>query len=210
VTASAALAPAPSTQFAFDLDGTVTQREILPLIAGALDLYNEMVLLTRLTLDGTLRFEESFRLRVQILRSVPVSRVQRIVEEVPLDPAIEAFIRANRERCAIVTGNLDCWIAPLVERLGCASYSSIATTDGDQLTGIRTIQNKSHAIQAMRAGAGRVVAIGESTNDLPMFEEADMGVAFGGVHEPVPALVQISDYVTYESSALCDLLATLS
>ena len=198
------------TLFAFDLDGTVTKREILPLIAGALGLYDEMVLLTRLTLDGTLRFEESFRLRVQILRSVPVSRVQRIVEEVPLDPGIEDFIRANRDRCAIVTGNLDCWIAPLVRRLGCASYSSMALTEGDQLTGIRSIQNKSHAIQAMRARAGRVVAIGESTNDLPMFEEADMGVAFGGVHDPVPALVQISDYVTYESSSLCDLLATLS
>lgn len=201
---------APPTLFAFDLDGTVTKREILPLIAGALNLYDEMVLLTRLTLDGTLRFEESFRLRVQILRSVPVSRVQRIVEEVPLDPGIEGFIRANRDRCAIVTGNLDCWIAPLVQRLGCASYSSTALTEGDQLTGIRSIQNKSHAIQSMRSRAGRVVAIGESTNDLPMFEEADLGVAFGGVHDPVPALVQISDYVTYESGSLCDLLATLS
>ncbi len=202
-----------ATTFAFDLDGTVTRAEILPVIARELGLEGEMALLTRLTLDGTLRFEESFKLRVQILRGVPVSRVQRIVADVPLDPEIEAFIRARRDRCALVTGNLDCWIAPVVRRLGCESYSSSAATEGDELTGIRAIQNKSRAVRALRRRRGdagaTVVAVGESTNDLPMFEEADVGVAFGGVHDPVPALVEISDYVAYESRALCQLLGTL-
>jgi phosphoserine phosphatase len=199
-----------NTIFAFDLDGTVTKAEILPLIAQELGLCEEMTLLTQLTLEGKLRFPESFRLRVQILRSVPISRVQRIVAEVPLDPAIADFIASRPERCVIVTGNLDCWVAPLRAKLGCGFHTSVARSVGDSLEGIVSIQDKGSAVRALRAHADHVVAVGESVNDIPMFEEADVGVAFGGVHQPVRPLVEISDSVSFDGRSLCQLLNTLS
>jgi hypothetical protein len=42
-----------------------------------------------------------------------------------------------------------------------------------------------------------------------MFEAADVGVAFGGVHPPVVEVVEQSNYVVYGGEALCRLLNTL-
>ena len=38
--------------FCFDLDGTITTQEILPLIASELDLYEEILTLTHATING--------------------------------------------------------------------------------------------------------------------------------------------------------------
>ena len=197
------------TAFAFDLDGTVTCEELLPLIAAELQLSREMTVLTELTLSGQIRFEDSFRLRCAMLRAVPVSRVRDIVAEVVLAPAVERFIREHAGSCYLVTGNLDVWIAPIVERLGCRAFSSVGVTDGDRLVDVGSVLCKSEPVAALRARHDRVVAVGDSVNDVPMFEVADLGVAYGGVHDPADALHEVADYVVYREEALCRLLSTL-
>lgn len=198
-----------STCFAFDLDGTVTEQEILPLIADRLGLQSEMELLTRITLDGTIPFEASFRLRCAVLRTVPLSAVREVVSEVGLNREIESFIRGRPEQCFIVSGNLDVWVRPLLDRLGCASYTSEARIIGDNLLDVSSILRKGQPILDLRERFGRVVAIGESINDLPMFEAADVAIAYGGVHDPVPGVIEVADYVTYRGDSLCRLLNTL-
>lgn len=196
------------TFFAFDLDGTVTQQEILPLIATELGLKEEIGLLTRLTIEGVIPFEDSFRLRCAVLRSVPVSTVQTIVSSVALDPFIERFIREHKHRCAIVTGNLHCWIQPLIDRLGCAFFASHARVEHDKIVEVASVLNKGRALASVRAPSRRV-AIGDSHNDISMFEVADVRVAYGGTHSPVRALMSLSDYVVFEGKSLCRLLSTL-
>jgi phosphoserine phosphatase len=197
------------THFAFDLDGTITEHELLPIIASKLGLQTEMHLLTRLTLNGTIGFEESFRLRCAILKAVPVDEVQQIVAEVSLNDEIGAFIRQNRDCCSVITGNLDIWVRPLIERLGCRFFTSTARADGNRMLGLDRVLHKSNPIHEIRFAAGRIVAIGEGANDIPMFEAADIGVAYGGVHCPASGLIEISDYVVFDGSALCRLLRTL-
>ncbi|MHB8872548.1 MAG: HAD-IB family phosphatase [Myxococcaceae bacterium] len=197
------------TAFAFDLDGTLTTVELLPLIAGELGLQSEMQVLTELTLNGTIRFEDSFRLRCAILRSIPISVVREVVAEAPLNETIAAFVRQHRERCFIVTGNLNVWVEPLLERLGCKAFTSTAQAEGDTLLRPETILQKSHAIQGLRGSFDRVVTIGESVNDVSMAEVADVSVAFGGVHLPATALLEVSHYAVFEGGALCRLLSTL-
>lgn len=199
-----------TTAFAFDLDGTVTAQELLPLIAEEMGLGREMGTLTELTISGTIDFEDSFRLRCAILRALPISRVQQIVAAAMLAPALEGFIRERPSQCFIVTGNLDVWIEPIVARLGCRSFASVADTDGDRLLGVRSVLRKSAPVEELRKSFDRVVAIGDSVNDIPMFELADIGVAHGAVHEPSQALLRIADYVTYREDSLCRLLTTLS
>ena len=196
------------TFYTFDLDGTVSMEELLPLMAKELDLEMELGLLTRLTLDGTLSFEASFRLRFHILRSIPVETVQRISARVPLHPGIEACITGNRDRCAVVTGNLDVWAKPFMDRLGCPFYTSTSAVEKGQLC-LKTVLDKGEAIRGIARNHKRIVAIGDSFNDMAMFEEADIGVAYGGVHDPVQQLVRTADYVVYDGDALCRLLNTL-
>ena len=194
--------------FAFDLDGTVTTREILPVLAQELGLAEEMAFLTSLTLKGILNFEASFKLRFAILRSIPVKRVQEIVAEIPLDPHIVEFIEARRDTCAIITGNLDCWVEPLLEKLGCKAYVS-ESCRYDGLLFLKNVLDKGDAVRALAKGGRKIVAIGESANDLPMFEAAHLRVAFAGVHTPVPEILRRADHVAKDGRGLRELLEKL-
>lgn len=198
-----------TTCFVFDLDGTITKQELLPLIAKALGIEQEIKLLTNLTLKGMIPFEDSFRLRCAILKSVPLSLIKGIVSEAPLDSSIEKFIQRNVERCFVATGNLDAWIEPLVKRLGCRVFSSRGLTEGDTLKGITYVLHKNLPVLELKKMFKTVTVIGESVNDLPMFEVADIGIAFGGTHAPVNKLIQVADYIAYDGGALCRLLNTL-
>jgi phosphoserine phosphatase len=197
------------TGFVFDLDGTITRSELLPLIARDLGLEAEIELLTRLTLAGTIPFEESFRLRFAILKASPISRVQACVRNVDLDDQIIEFIRRNADASFVLTGNLDVWIEPLVKRLGCLAYASRATSDGEHVSKLVKVMQKGEAVVELRERFDRIVAVGDSANDVPMFDAADLGIAFGGVHKPADVLLEVADYVVFDSGALCRLLSAL-
>ena len=196
------------TKFVFDLDGTITTVETLPLLAAELDLSDEMKLLTDLTLSGQIPFDKSFKLRYLILRNLPLKRIQAVMESVELDGRIVDFIAAHKKNCAVVTGNLDCWIEPLAARLGCEVFSSTSELDGN-LPVLTNILDKGAVIRELKRTCDRVIAVGESFNDVPMFKAADVAIAFGGVHMPVDAAIAVADYVIFDGGELCRLLKTL-
>lgn len=195
------------TAICFDLDGTVTQQEILPLISKSLGIFEEINLLTQITLKGLIPFQNSFKLRVKLLASVPISGVREIVNKTLLDRPIQEFIQQHKEDCYIVTGNLDVWVGEFIDqKLGCQYFSSKGDYEGDQLIGLKSILDKKDAIQSLRSQYENIIVVGDSMNDCSMFEVADTKIAFGGVHEPVESLISLSDYVVYDSSALIKIL----
>lgn len=195
------------TAFCFDLDGTITSQEILPLISKEIGLLEEINLLTQITLKGLIPFETSFKLRVKLLSQIPISTIEGIVANVLLEEGLCQFIRENHEHCYVVTGNLDVWVGDFISNnLKCKYYSSKADRDGDQLLGINSILNKGKAIDDLRNDYDCIVAVGDSMNDCSMFEKADISIAYGGVHNPVDSLKKISDYLVYEPVALSKLL----
>lgn len=196
--------------FCFDLDGTLTQEEILPQIAKHVDLFEEIDLLTKITMRGLITFSKSFKLRVRLLSTVPITTVKQTVNAIPVDKALQAFVQNNKADCYIVTGNLDVWVDEFIDReYGCAYFSSLAKVDGDKLLDIAKILDKQEAILELRSRYDVIVAVGDGMNDCTMLEHADVGIAFGGVHEPVSTLVSIADYVCYDGRSLAVLLESL-
>jgi HAD superfamily phosphoserine phosphatase-like hydrolase len=193
-------------QFLFDLDGTITRQEILPEIARAIGVEDEIAELTERTMAGELPFESSLRRRVEILSQVPISRVREIVAGIEIDPHIEAFLRENRDRCTIVTGNLDVWIADLVARLGVPCRSSVAEARGDRLIGLRHVLDKADVALEF---SGPICSIGDGYNDLGLMAAAEFGVAYGGVHAPAPGLLDVASHAVYDPERLCRLLSAL-
>jgi phosphoserine phosphatase len=191
-------------QFLFDLDGTITRQEILPEIARAIGLQDEIDELTRRTMAGEFPFESSLRRRVEILRGVPVSQVREIVAGIEVDPYIETFLAENRDRCTIVTGNLDVWIEDLVERLDVPCMSSIARVEGDRLVELVSVLDKAEAVHGV---AGTLCSIGDGYNDLGLMAVADLGIAYGGVHAPAPGLLDVATHAVYDPVRLCELLS---
>ena len=195
-------------KFAFDLDGTVTKVETLPILARELNLAAQMSELTELTLAGKISFEKSFRLRYSMLKKIPLKKIVAIMDSVELDENIFNFIRENKNICAVVTGNLDCWIKPVADKLGCEIFSSKSEiVNGVPI--LTEILKKDFAIRQLKKSCDKVIATGESFNDVPMFNAADISIAYGGVHKPVDAAVFVADYVISDSESLCRLLKNL-
>lgn len=198
-----------NTAFCFDLDGTITNQELLPLIAQEVQLFEEISALTVATLKGIIPFESSFRLRVKLLRDISIAKVREIVLNVGYFKKIVNFIKENTADCYVVTGNLDVWIDPLIERLGCVRFCSEASYQNDVLLGVADILDKGAAVTSLKKNYDRVVAVGDGMGDVAMFEHADVRVAFSGVHKVPESLFLLADYVSFDEDSLCNLLNTL-
>jgi len=195
--------------YLFDLDGTITREELLPIVARSVGLQDEIKTLTKLTIDGHLSFRESFRLRFALLKAAPVDMVRNAVSEVELDENILNFIQSKPDECFVITGNLQTWIEPIIERLGCKVFSSSGLVDGLELKSLSYVMHKADKVHELRSKFDRIIAVGDGANDLPMFEASDIGIAYGGVHFPAACLLQNSNYIVNDGKALCRLLNTL-
>jgi phosphoserine phosphatase len=195
--------------FCFDLDGTITTQEILPLIASELDLYEEILTLTHATINGLIPFERSFKLRCKLLSDVPINKVQKIVSKVKLNNFIVDFIKENKNDCYVVTGNIQEWIEPIIKKLGCKFYCSKGKFNNNKLIGLDKIIDKGSVINSLKQQNNYIISIGDGMGDVSMFGESNIRIAFGGVHEPIETLIKNSDYLVYEGLSLCRLLNTL-
>lgn len=191
--------------FIFDMDSTITRKEVLPEISQKINKLNEMRQLTEATMRGEIPFRTSFLKRVNILSDISVREVNDIVTEIPLNKEIVDFIKKNKERCYVVTGNLDIWISGLMKKLGMEqhTYCSKADVHNDRIEKVVSVVDKELVIKQF---VQPMVAIGDGDNDAGMCRIADIGIGFGGVREIAPALLRSCDYAFYDDAKCADFL----
>lgn len=192
--------------FLFDLDGTITKKELLPIIAKEVGIHEEIKKLTEDTIRGLIPFHESFLQRVELLKAIPVKVVQEIVLSVPLNEKIVEFITENREKCIIVTGNLNVWVDPLCQHLGVRSFTSKAEIHDGSIVRVIEVLEKGRVAKTI---PGNFVAVGEGNNDAEMIKEATIGLAYGGVHSPAKSVLAYATHAIYQEDQLCRFLRQL-
>lgn len=192
--------------FLFDLDGTVTTEELLPRIAREIGVESEIQELTELTIAGEIPFEYSLRHRVDILNIASTKEIREIVAGVDLNPHIISFLHSNPRRCQIVTGNLNAWLEDLAPLLGVPILSSSVRIEHDRIAEITYVMDKGEAIKLF---SGSVCAIGDGFNDIGMLAKANIGIAYGGVHQPAPTLFEVATHAIYDGEKLCQFLYQL-
>lgn len=197
------------TAFLFSLDGCITTTEVLPCIASEIGASDAMASLTRATNAGHIPFDTSFRLRCLILAHIPLERVHRIVSSIPLDRFILSFIRSRRDACFLVSGNPDVWVKPIADRCGCSVIASTGSYESGHLEILRTLDRRDSVSSVRAMGFERIVAIGDSVEDLTMFSASDVCIAYGGLHAPAPMAITTCHYVIQEGHALCKMLQAL-
>ncbi len=194
--------------FLFDMDSTITRKEVLPEISLKINKLDEMRKLTEATMRGEIPFRTSFLRRVKILSDISVQEVNNIVSEIPLNNAIAQFIMENRDRCYVVTGNLDIWISGLMMKLGMAdhTYCSKADVVCDHISKVVSVVDKELTVKQF---VQPMVAIGDGDNDAGMCRMADIGIGFGGVREIAPALLRSCDFAFYDDERCAEFLRGL-
>ena len=195
--------------YCFDLDGTITSQELLPLMAAELDLYEEISALTQATINGLIPFEQSFKLRCKLLSDVPIKKVQEVADKVKLNKSIVQFIRENKDNSYVITGNIYEWIKPIIDKLGCKIFCSEGKFKNGRLSGLEKILDKGKVIKELRGNGKSIISVGDGMGDVLMFQESDLSIAYGGVHEPIETLMKVSNYLVYDEDSLCRLLNTL-
>lgn len=194
--------------FLFDLDSTITKKEILPEISLHIGKFDEMRRLTEATMRGVFPFKTSFLRRVDLLSQINVSKVNQLVSEIPLNEKIVEFIKDHRDRCSIVTGNLDIWINGLMEKIGMLHhvYCSKAIVHDDKISHVVSVIDKElMAKQFVRP----LVVIGDGDNDAGMARCAEIAIGYGGVRNIAPSLLQTIDYAFFDENRCVDFLEKL-
>lgn len=195
--------------FLLDLDATVTKEEILPALAEQVGLLEEMREMTEKTMRGEIPFQSSFLARVEMLKTIPVSRIAEIVEKTPLNEELSQFIRTHASRCYIVTGNIDVWIEKLIKRIGLPMshcYCSSASVSDDYIISVNSVVDKEKIAKQFVVP---VVAVGDGSNDAEMVRLADVGIGYGGVRPVAYSLMCNATHVICNEHRLCSFLHTL-
>ena len=130
-------------------------------------------------------YDELMQLRLGILadHDLPLSAIQDVIDEVEPLPGAPEFLGWARQhyQVAIVSDTFYQFAMPLMAKLGWPTLlCHRLEVEGDRIVGYRLRQEdpKRQSVRAFRSLNYRVLAAGDSYNDLSMLEEADAGFFF--------------------------------
>lgn len=146
--------------------------------------------------------------KVDLFKRIPVSTVNDIVRDIALNEELLRFIKAYKDRCYVVTGNLDVWIAGLLSRMGIGGniFCSKAIIRDGYIEEVFSVMDKHAVISQM---VMPFVAVGDGNNDAEMIEAAEVGIGYGGVKEIAPAVLECATHLIYNEDKLVYFLEEL-
>ena len=183
-----------------DVDSTLIGQEVIEELAEAAGTRQRVAEITSRAMNGELDFAESLRERVATLAGVPASVFADVLASITPTPGARELIDAVHAaggRFGVVSG---------AASLGIDYYAAnrLEVVDG-ALTGrvlgrIVTSQVKVECLRQWASSLGvpleRTVAIGDGANDIPMMNEAGVGIAFcakPAVREQVAVQLNVPD-----------------
>lgn len=174
-----------------DMDSTLIRIEVIDELARAWGVYEQVAELTRSAMRGNMPYEESLKLRVALLKDMPLADVLKVANDPPVTdgaPELLKVLRGLGYKTAVISGGFSFAAEALRTRLGLDyAYSNQLEVKDGKLTGrvlepIVGPQRKADLLDALAQREGipleQTIAIGDGANDLLMLEKAGLGIAF--------------------------------
>ena len=176
---------------AFDMDSTLIQTEVIDELARLAGVGDQVAQITESAMRGELDFQASFRKRVGLLKGLPESALQRVIDTVPLMDGAERLIATLRRlgyKTAILSGGFTFVGRELQRRLGIdylhaneldiVDGAVTGNVKGEIVDGARKAHYLAEIAKAEGLSMEQVIAVGDGANDLPMLRLAGLGIAF--------------------------------
>jgi phosphoserine phosphatase len=176
---------------AFDMDSTLIRTEVIDELARLAGVGDKVAAITEAAMRGELDFQASFRRRMALLKGLPVTALQQVLDALPLMDGAERLTTTLRKlgyKTAILSGGFTFVGRELQRRLGIDYlHANELHVSGGVLTGeVHTeivdgpckARYLSEIARAEGLSMDQVIAVGDGANDLPMLRLAGLGIAF--------------------------------
>jgi phosphoserine phosphatase len=178
-----------------DMDSTMIGQEGIDELADYAGFKDRVAAITERAMRGEIEFEPALRKRVALLRGLPVTVIDTVIAEriraTPGGATLVATMRANGAYTCVVSGGFTAFTERLAATLGFDEQRAntlLVDADG-RLTGkvAEPVLGRKVKLETLTALRERfhlsredTLAVGDGANDIPMIEEAGLGVAFHG------------------------------
>ena len=186
-----------------DMDSTMIGQECIDELADYAGVKPQVAEITERAMQGELDFAGALKERVALLQGLDQSVIDRcLAERIRPNPGASTLVRTMRSRGAmtlLVSGGFTAFVEPIARQIGFERYEAnvLGIRDG-KLNGItegRVVDSrrKHDVLSETRHELGLspldTLAIGDGANDVPMVEEAGLGIAY----RAKPALAAVAD-----------------
>ncbi len=174
-----------------DMDSTMIGQECIDELAAEVGLKDKVAAITARAMNGEIAFEPALRERVALLKGLPVSVIDEVIEKrITLTPGGRELIATMKSKgyyTALVSGGFTVFTSRIAATLGFDENRANLLLDADgRLTGavaepILGKQAKVDALTEISARLGispeEAMAVGDGANDLGMLHLSGAGVA---------------------------------
>ena len=176
----------------FDMDSTLIQAECIDELARRHGVYDEVAAITESAMRGEIDFKESFTRRCALLKGLDISVMQDIAEHLPITEGTDRLMSVLKTcgyKIAILSGGFTFFGEFLRRKYGIDYvYANELEVDedgkltgrylGEVVDGRRKADLLKLIAQTEHVNLAQTIAVGDGANDLPMLNEAGLGIAF--------------------------------
>jgi phosphoserine phosphatase len=178
--------------FLADMDSTMIGQECIDELAAFVGLKEHVARITERAMRGEIAFEPALRERVALLKGLPVSVVDEVIDKriapTPGGRTLVATMRANGAHTCLVSGGFTLFTARIATMIGFdEARGNRLVVEGERLAGTveEPVFGRDAKLAALRDLRGRfglareeTLVAGDGANDLGMILEAGLGVAY--------------------------------
>jgi phosphoserine phosphatase len=184
--------PREKKLFVADMDSTMIGQECIDELADYAGFKPQVAEITERAMQGDLDFVGALKERVALLGGLATSAIdQCLAERIRPNRGASTLVRTMRARGAktiLVSGGFTAFVEPIARQIGFDRFeANVLGADDGRLTGLtegRIVDSRrkhdvlSEARVQLGLSAEDTLAIGDGANDIPMIEEAGLGIAY--------------------------------